>query len=208
MKTAQLSGSIRESVGKKDAVLLRKAGKVPAVLYGAGTQTHFSVEAWPIHKLVVNPNVYQVELDIEGTKTTAIVKEVQFHPVTDEVLHVDFLELQKGKALKIRLPLRITGNSIGVKNGGRLMVNFRKVDLFGLPSAFPEDVTIDITNLRIGQSLRVRDLKAEGVTFLNDPAAVVVQVKMARGAVDEAEDEAEDGEEGEAASAEGEKAAE
>lgn len=192
MKTVQLSGSARQNVGKKDAVTLRKSGKVPAVLYGAGSQYHFSLEALPVHKLIVNPNVYQIELDIEGTVKKAIVKEVQFHPVTDEVLHIDFLELAADKPVKLKLPVRITGNSLGVKNGGKLMVNFRKVDVIGLPGAFPDDVTIDITPLRIGMSIRVRDLSFDGLTFLNDPAAMVVQVKMARGAVDATEDEEED----------------
>lgn len=192
MKTVQLSGSARQNVGKKDAVTLRNSGKVPAVLYGAGKQYHFALEALPVHKLIVNPNVYQIELNIEGTVKKAIVKEVQFHPVTDEVLHIDFLELAADKPVKLKLPVRITGNSLGVKNGGKLMVNFRKVDVIGLPGAFPDDVTIDITPLRIGMSIRVRDLSFDGLTFLNDPAAMVVQVKMARGAVDATEDEEED----------------
>jgi large subunit ribosomal protein L25 len=204
MKTVQLSGSVRQNVGKKDAVSLRNSGKVPAVLYGAGTQTHFSVEALPMSKLVVNPNVYQIELDIEGTKSNAIIKEVQFHPVTDEIIHVDFLQLSADKPVKLKLPLRLTGNSLGVRNGGKLLVNFRKVDVIGLPSAFPDDITVDITDLRIGMSVRVRDLSFDGITFLNDPAAMVVQVKMARGAVDEEteDEEGEGAEEGAEAAAE------
>ena len=203
MKTVQLSGSVRQNVGKKDAVSLRKSGKIPAVLYGAGTQTHFSVEALPMSKLVVNPNVYQIELDIDGAKSNAIIKEVQFHPVTDEIIHVDFLQLSADKPVKLKLPLRLTGNSLGVRNGGKLLVNFRKVDVIGLPSAFPDDITVDITDLRIGMSVRVRDLSFDGLTFLNDPAAMVVQVKMARGAVDAGEDEeGEEAEEGAEAAAE------
>jgi large subunit ribosomal protein L25 len=194
MKTVQLSGSVRQNVGKKDAVSLRNSGKVPAVLYGAGTQTHFAVDALPMSKLVITPNVYQIELDIEGTKNNAIIKEVQFHPVTEEIIHVDFLQLSEDKPVKLKLPLRLTGNSLGVRNGGKLLVNFRKVDVVGLPSAFPDDITVDITDLRIGMSVRVRDLSFDGLTFLNDPAAMVVQVKMARGAVD-AEEGEEEGEE-------------
>tara|TARA_R110001592_G_scaffold307299_2_gene580892 strand:- start:424952 stop:425566 length:615 start_codon:yes stop_codon:yes gene_type:complete len=197
MKTVQLSGSVRQNVGKKDAVSLRNSGKVPAVLYGAGTQTHFAVDALPMSKLVITPNVYQIELDIEGTKNNAIIKEVQFHPVTEEIIHVDFLQLSEDKPVKMKLPLRLTGNSLGVRNGGKLLVNFRKVDVVGLPSAFPDDITVDITDLRIGMSVRVRDLSFDGLTFLNDPAAMVVQVKMARGAVD-AEEEGDEDEEAEA----------
>lgn len=198
MKTVQLSGSARQNVGKKDAVTLRKSGKVPAVLYGAGTQTHFAIDALPMSKLVVTPNVYQIELDVEGTKNKAIIKEVQFHPVTGDILHVDFLQLADDKPVKLKLPLRLTGNSLGVKNGGKLLVSFRKVDVIGLPSAFPDDITVDITDLRIGTSVRVRDLSYDGLTFLNDPAAMVVQVKMARGAVDAEEEGEEEGEEAEA----------
>lgn len=205
MKTVQLSGSVRQNVGKKDAVSLRKSGKVPAVLYGAGTQTHFSVVALPMSKLVITPNVYQIELDLDGKKSNAIIKEVQFHPVTEEIIHVDFLELSADKPVKLQLPLRLEGNSLGVRNGGKLLVNFRKVDVIGLPSAFPDNITVDITDLRIGTSVRVRDLSWDGLTFLNDPAAMVVQVKMARGAVDaeEGEEEGEEAAEGaEAAAAE------
>lgn len=200
MKTAQLSGSTRENVGKKEAAALRKAGKVPAVLYGAGEQTHFSVDALPMSKLVITPNVYKIELDINGTKKDAIIQDIQFHPVTDDIIHVDFLELQEGKPVKVALPLRFTGNAIGVRNGGKLLVNFRKLNVFGLAKDMPEDISLDITNLRIGKSLRIKDINLEGLKLLHDQNAVAVMVKMARGAVDSDDDEEEG--EGEEATAE------
>lgn len=199
MKRAQLSGSLRENVGKKGAAAERKAGNVPAVLYGAGEPHHFAVNAMALGKLVFTPDVFLVELDLNGTKKEAIIKDVQFHPVTDEVLHADFLELQDGKEVKLKMPVRITGNSIGVRNGGKRMVLFRKVDVKGLPNALPEEVVVDVTPLKIGQSIRIKDLKSDGVEFLNEPNAVVVQIRAARGAAAGSEDEDEEGEGEEAA---------
>lgn len=196
MKKAQLSGSIRANVGKKDATAVRNAGQVPCVLYGSGEQTHFSVRSVDIEKLIFSPDVYQVELDLDGTKKMAIIQAKQMHPVKDTAMHVDFLELVDNKPIKVRLPLRTTGSAIGVMNGGKLRVPNRSLRVVGLPGDIPDAITIDISKVRIGQSIRISSLNIPGVTF-NEPAeAVVVSVKMARGAVNDAEDEEE--EEGEA----------
>lgn len=191
MKTAQLSGSPRANVGKKDAAALRNAGLVPCVLYGTGEQTHFSVKSVDIEKIVFSPEVYQVELDVEGKKAKAIIRELQQHPVKDTIQHVDFLELTADKPVKIGLPVRLTGSSRGVMNGGRLMQVFRKLNVVGLAKDLPDAITLDIAPLRIGQSIRVKDVQIPGVTVLDPANAVVVSVKMARGAVvkDEEEDE-------------------
>ncbi len=193
MKKAQLSGSLRTNVGKKDATALRNAGQVPCVLYGQGEQTHFSVRSVDVEKLIFSPDVYQVELDVDGKKTTAIIKDLQMHPVKDKPMHVDFYELDDSKPVKIMLPLRTKGAAIGIMNGGKLRQPYRKLKVAGVPSKLPEDVTVDITNLRIGQSVRISDLSADGVEFLDPANAVVLSIKMARGAVaDEAiEEEAE-----------------
>ncbi|TXC85146.1 50S ribosomal protein L25/general stress protein Ctc [Luteibaculum oceani] len=206
MKKVKLSGSPRENVGKKESVALRNAGNVPAVLYGGEKQVHFSVSRLDVAKVIYTPDVYNVELDINGESYNAIVKDVQFHPVTDAIVHIDFLELIPNKEVKIKLPVKIVGNSIGVRNGGKLMVMFRKLDVRGLPEAIPSEFEVDITKLRIGTSIRVKELSAEGLTFLNNPNAMVVQVRTARGAVDTDDEEDEEGE-GEAAATE-EKAAE
>lgn len=203
MKKAQLSGSLRANVGKKDAGALRREGLVPCVLYGTGEQTHFSVRAVDVHKIIFSPDVYQVEIDIDGTKKVAIIQDLQMHPVKDTALHVDFLELSDDKPVKVSLPLRATGSAIGVMNGGKLRQPYRKLRMLGLPSALPEAVTVDITDMKIGSSVRVSELEVEGVEFLEPATAVVLSVKMARGAVEDEEEE-EEGEEG----AEGEESSE
>ncbi len=192
MKVAQLSGSSRANVGKKDAKALRDAGQVPCVLYGQGTQTHFSVKDITIEKMVYNPDVFQFELDVDGKKTKAIIQEIQQHPVTDKVMHVDFLELDDKKPVKVALPVRLTGSSRGVMAGGKLMQVFRRLKVVGLPGELPDAITIDITKLRIGQSVRVGDLETEGLKFVDAKNAVVVAVKMARGASKAAEMDEED----------------
>lgn len=196
MKKAQLSGSLRANVGKKDAKALRRAGMVPCVLYGTGEQIHFSVRSVDMEKLIFSPDVYQVELDIDGTKKTAIIQEKQMHPVKDKPVHVDFLELSDDKAVRVRLPLRTTGAAIGVINGGKLRIPNRSLRVLGLPADLPEAITVDVSSLRIGQSIRVSDLEFPGVTILEPADAVVAGVKMARGAVnDEEEEEGEEEEE-------------
>jgi len=196
MKVSQLSGSLRTNVGKKDAKALRDAGLVPCVLYGLGTQTHFSIKNISIEKLVYNPDVFQIELDIDGTKASAVIQDIQQDPITDKIKHVDFLQLDAKKPVKIGLPVRLTGASRGVLAGGKLMQVFRRLKVVALPGDLPEAITIDITKLRIGQSVRVADLKEQNpsLTFTDPTRAVVVAVKMARGAskAAEADDEDED----------------
>lgn len=194
MKVAQLSGSPRANVGKKDAKALRDSGQVPCVLYGQGTQTHFSLSDIKVEKLVFNPDVFNIELDIDGKKTNAIIQEIQQNPITDKVMHIDFLELDPKKPVKVALPVRLTGASRGVLAGGRLMQVFRRLRVVGLPADLPEAIVIDITKLRIGQSIRVKDLENDGLSISEAKNAVVVAVKMARGAskAAEADDEDED----------------
>lgn len=193
MKKAQLSGSLRANVGKKDAKALRNAGLVPCVLYGQGEQTHFSVRSVDVEKLIFSPDVFQVEIDIDGTKKSAIIQDLDMHPVKDKPLHVDFLELSDDKPVKLQLPLRHTGSPIGVMNGGKLRQPYRKLRVVGLPGDLPEAITVDIAHLRIGQAIRISDINSDGLTFLEPANAVVLAVKMARGAVADEEEE-EDGE--------------
>ncbi|MFN5416580.1 MAG: 50S ribosomal protein L25/general stress protein Ctc [Flavobacteriia bacterium] len=195
MKVSKLSGSVRANVGKKDAKAVRNAGRVPCVLYGQGTQTHFSASAIDIEKLVFTPEVYQVELDIDGVKSKAIIKDLQQDPIKDTVRHIDFLQLDDKKPVKVGLPVRLTGASRGVLAGGKLLQVFRRLTVVALPGDLPDSVTIDITKLRIGQSIRVSQIEADGLKFLEPANAVVVSVKMARGAAkgsDAGDDEEED----------------
>ena len=195
MKTAQLSGSLRTSVGKKDATAVRNAGLDPCVLYGQGEQTHFAVKRNDIEKIVVSPNVYQVELEIEGKKARGIIRELQQHPTKGTVQHVDFLELSDTKPVKVGLPVKLTGSSRGVMAGGKLMQVFRRLNCIGLPQDLPESIVLDIANLKIGKSIRVSAIEIPGVTILDPANAVVVSVKMARGATKPADDDDDEEEE-------------
>jgi large subunit ribosomal protein L25 len=189
MKTAQLSGSLRTNVGKKDATALRNAELVPCVLYGLGEQTHFSVKRNDIDKIVYSPEVYQVELDIDGKKAKAIIRELQQHATKDTIQHVDFLELSDSKLVRVGLPVRLTGSSRGVMAGGKLLQSFRHLTCVGLPQDLPDAITLDIAKLKIGKSIRVGTIEIPGVKFLDPANAVVVAVKMARGAVKPADDD-------------------
>lgn len=208
MKTLSLSGSIRENVGKKGAIELRRQGRVPAVLYGGEKQTHFSLSYNDAKKLIVTTDVFVVELELEGKKTKAIVQEVQIHPVTDRTIHLDFLEISDSKPFKIQLPVRLEGFSRGVRNGGRLRQNFRKINVSGLEKDLPEAIVIDITPLKIGDKKRVADISLSGLTFLDPENAVVVGIQTARAIIeDEEEEELEEGAEGAATEGSGEGAA-
>ena len=189
MKKAQLSGSLRSNVGKKDAASLRNAGMVPCVIYGQGTQTHFAVKRTELDKIVFSPEVFQVELDLDGKKVNGIIQELQQHPTKDTIQHVDFLELSDSKKVRVKLPVRLTGSARGVLAGGKLMTVFRNLQCVGLPGDLPDSITLDIAKLKIGMSIRVKNIEIPGVTILDPANAVVVSVKMARGAVKGADDD-------------------
>ena len=183
MKTASLSGSSRESVGSKDAKQLRKEERIPAVLYGGDEQIHLHLPVVPVEKLVYNPDVFKIELEVGGKTYPTILKEVQFHPVTDKILHVDFLQLFDDRPVVVNIPVRTKGSSVGVLNGGRLAINHRTLTLRGLPGDIPEHVTLDITKLDISDVIRVRDIEAEKFTIIQAASDVVVSVKRTRAAM-------------------------
>ncbi|MDE0918068.1 MAG: 50S ribosomal protein L25 [Flavobacteriales bacterium] len=203
MKTASLSGSLRENVGKKGASAIRKSGSIPGVLYGGQDQTHFTVEENSINKLVFNPDVFYIELDIDGKKVHCILQDIQFHPVTDRIVHIDLLEVVPGKEVRVNLPLRSEGTAEGVMNGGRIATLFRRVPVKGMIEKIPEAITVDITPLVIGSTVRVRDLNIEGCTILLNESVLLFACKRTRLAV--ADEDLESGEaEGAAEGAEGE----
>jgi large subunit ribosomal protein L25 len=183
MKKAQLSGSVRSNVGKKDAALTRNSGLVPCVVYGSGEQTHFSVKTIDIERIVYSPDVYQVELDIEGKKVNGVIRELQQHPITGKIQHVDFLQLEVNRPVRVELPVRIVGSAKGVMSGGKLMQAYRRLRVVGLPADLPESITLNVSSLKIGKSIRVGNINIPGVTILDPHASVVVSVRMARGAV-------------------------
>ena len=183
MKTASLSGSLRENVGKKDADTLRKNGRVPGVLYGGEEQIHFHVDNITLEKLVYTPDAYRFDFEVNGKTYPTIIKDMQFHPVNDKIQHMDMLQLFDDKPVTVELPVRTSGNSIGVRNGGRLAISYRSLKVRGLPNDLPEAIVADITNLKIGDAARVKDLSIEGCEILAAENAVVVDVKRTRAAM-------------------------
>jgi large subunit ribosomal protein L25 len=204
MKSLGLTGTKR-AIGTKDAKKLRANGQVPCVVYGGAENIHFSVDAIALDKFIYTPHVFQVELDIDGEKINAVIQHSQFHPVTDATLHIDFIQLFEDKPAIVALPVVLKGNSIGVRNGGQLSLRKRKMKIKGLPSALPEDISVNIEKLRIGQSIKVADVAALNpkLEFAGNPNDVIVAVKTSRAAVADGEDEEEEGEEGAEAPAEG-----
>ncbi len=201
MKKVSMSGSLRENVGKKDAKKNRKEGKVPCVLYGGKEQIHFQMEEKAFKKIVFTPEVFILNISIEGKEYTAMMQDIQYHPVSDAILHADFLEVLPGKLISIGVPVTLTGTSIGVLAGGKLIQKLRKVRVKGLIDDLPEDLTVDITEIGIGGSFKMKDLELENLELLDPPNSVIVRVKTAR-VVEEIEEEEEEGVEGEAAEGE------
>jgi len=198
MKSITINGSQRESVGKKATKALRNAGQVPCVLYGGDKPVHFSAPELAFSKLVYTPNAHTVVIALDnGVTFNAVLQDLQFHPVTDRILHVDFYQLFEDKEIALNIPVNLVGNSKGVKNGGVLRRNNRKLRIKALPANLPDFIEIDITPLKIGDKVAVGDLPKEGYTFLHTDNTVVCQIKTARTAIvtDDEEEETE-GEEG------------
>ncbi len=201
MKTVSLSGSLRENVGKKDAKLQRSLGKVPCVIYGGKEQKHFTLNQIDFKKIIFTPEVFVVKIDLNGTSFETILQDIQYHPVTDEVLHADFLELTPGKLVTLAIPVKLQGTAPGIIKGGKLRVKLRKLRVKGLIEDMPEHIIIDVTNLDLGKSTKVKEVINDKLQFLDPASAVIVSVKTARGLADD-EEEGEEGEseEGEAES--------
>ncbi|MBT4737750.1 MAG: 50S ribosomal protein L25/general stress protein Ctc [Flavobacteriales bacterium] len=199
MKSLAISVIEREKVGKSNTRSLRNQGNVPCVLYGGEKQVCFYAHENDFRNIVNTPDVYVVELDISGNKTRAIMKDIQFHPVTDRILHIDFLEVFEDKEITISIPVILNGLSIGVRNGGNLMFRRRKIITRGLIDKMPDAIELDIEHLKIGQFIYIKDLDQDGCEFLAPDNSVVVGVKTARAAIEEEveEDEELEGEEGE-----------
>ncbi len=189
MNSIAISGSPRENVGKRDAKELRYAGKVPAVLYGGKEQVHFAVDAPSLRDLVYTADVNFAEIEIAGKKTKAILKDIQFHPLTEQILHIDFLQLFDDKKVTMEIPVKLTGTSPGVKLGGKLVQKLRKLKVNAFPKDMPQYVEVSLEPLEVGKSTRVRDLKSEGYTITNVSEDTIVSVIMSR-ALKQAEQEA------------------
>ena len=188
MKSITIKGSKRESVGKVATKALRNAGMVPCVIYGGNEPVHFSAEEKAFKKLVYTPDVFTASLDVDGQKTTAILQDIQFHPVSDRILHVDFYQLFDDKEVTMKIPVKLTGTSPGVLNGGSLRFTNRKLKIKALPANLPDYVTADISELKIGSKLLVTSLFNDEYTFMHPDNTVVVQVRTSRNATEDEEE--------------------
>jgi large subunit ribosomal protein L25 len=196
MKTLAISVKERQNVGKSNTRALRNQGNVPCVLYGGEKQVTFYAHENDFRKLVYTPETFIAELNIDGSKVRAILQDIQFHPVTDKILHIDFLEVIEGKPITVTLPVILEGAAPGVKNGGNLMFRRPKIITKGLAARLPDAINLNIEHLKIGMFIYIKDIEIDGCEFLAPGNSVIVGVKTARAAIEE-EVEAEEEIEGE-----------
>ena len=189
MKSFAISGSPRENVGKRDAKELRYQGLIPAVLYGGKTQTHFAVPVAELKPVIYTPVVHFIDITVGNVKSTAIIQDIQFHPLTEQILHVDFLELDEKKPIAIEIPIHLTGTSPGVKMGGKLVQKLRKLRIKALPKDHLDTIDVSIEGLDVGKSVRVGDLKFDKLVITNAKEDTIVSVTTSR-ALRQAEQEA------------------
>ncbi len=192
MKSITIKGSERESVGKSATKAVRNAGLVPCVLYGGVQEAvHFTAEEKAFKGLVYTPNVHTVVIELEGGKSfNAILQDIQFHPVSGSILHMDFYQLHEDKEITMEVPVKLLGNSRGVMGGGVLNLNLRKLKVRALPANLPDFVEADITNLEMGNKLYVTDLVTNNYKVLHTDNTVVAQVRISRAAMKAAQEAA------------------
>jgi large subunit ribosomal protein L25 len=194
MKSLEIKASLRKNTGKQESAAARRQGIVPCVMYGGKDIIHFGVTENELRHLLYTPHVYLVNLNVDGKKYNAILKEAQFHPVSDKAIHLDFVEVAEDKPCTVLLPISLSGNSIGLKAGGKLRQRKRNLKVSGLIKDIPETLDIDITKLRIGGVIKVAQLKFKNLTILDSPQVMVVGVvasRIAKGGAEEVEEEEE-----------------
>ena len=202
MKSITINGSKRESLGKSSTKALRNAGKVPCVVYGGEKPVHFSADEISFSKLVYTPNAHTVVISLDDkSEMNAVIQDIQFHPVSEKILHIDFLQLFEGKEVTMTIPVRFEGNAPGVRNqGGNLSKNKRKLSVRALPKDLPDYILADISSLNLNDKITIADVSEETFKFLHPDNMVICQVKMSRASLslstDEEGEEGEDGEEG------------
>ena len=184
MKTFALSATKRtaEQVGKKASKLMRRENILPAVLYGGKETLHLCVKEEDLRGLIYTPNIYLVELDVEGTKYSAVLKEAQFHPVSDHILHIDLLEVREEKPIVMKVPVKLEGYAAGVKAGGKLTQERRSLKVRAPYTLIPERLVVDVTPLRLGKTIQVKELSYENLELVDAPETVVCAVKLTRAA--------------------------
>ena len=210
METIEIIGYKRANLGKKNSNKLREEGNVPCVVYGGDEQIHFHAPMILFRELVYTPGANFVKLNIEGIEKDVILQDIQFHPVSEVILHADFLELQDNKKVKMDIPVKIIGDSPGVQQGGKILIRIRKLSVMAYPKNMPEFVEVDISELQLGKSIKVEDILKEQYEILNSPLVSIVSVNIPRVKIEieEDEEEGEEGDEGEGAKTEGDAAKE
>ena len=197
METIEIIGYKRANLGKKDSKKLREDGNVPCVIYGGDEQIHFHAPMILFRDLVYTPGANFVKLNIEGLEIDAILQDIQFHPVSEIILHADFLQLKDDKKIKMEIPVKIIGDSPGVQQGGKILMRIRKLSLMAYPKNMPSFVEVDISGLELGKSIKVEELLSEDYDILNSPLVSVVSVNIPRVKIEvEEEEEETEGEEG------------
>ena len=199
MKSITIQGTKRESVGKKSTKALRDAELVPCVVYGGAETLNFSATEKSFKGLVYTPEAHTVSIEVDGKTIPAVLQDIQFHPLTDKILHADFYQLSDDKPVVMEVPVRLTGRAKGVVAGGAMRQTYRKLKVKAIPANLPDEIVVDVTPLKIGSKLYVGAIKAEGFSFMHPDNAVVVAVKMSRtaakgGAADDEEEETAEGE--------------
>jgi large subunit ribosomal protein L25 len=188
MKSIEIKAHLREHYGKKSSNSLRAEGNVPCVMYGGKENIHFYAHENSFRKLVYTPEVYLVNLEIDDKSYKAVMKDIQFHPVSDRLQHIDFMQVFEDKPVTISIPIKITGESVGVKAGGKLRIKRRSLRVKGLAADIPDHFTIDISKIQIGQSIKIGDLSFDKLEIIDTKRAMVVAVAVSRVSVKEEEE--------------------
>jgi len=186
MEIIEIKGTKREVLGRKTALDLRRVDQVPSVLYGGKDIVHFYAHEFEFKKIIFTPNVYVVNLDVDGKKIKCILQETQYHPLSDKLVHADFLEIEESKPVSIKIPVKLTGVSEGVKQGGKLSIKMRTLKVKGLVKNLPDVLEVDITKLGLGQSIKIDTLVFPNLEILESKSAIVCVVNATRGSVKEA----------------------
>ena len=183
MKTFELSGSVRTELGQKASAELRKQDLIPCVLYGCKKEnTNFTVAKSAVRKLIYSPEVFEVKLTIDNKVCSAVIKEIQFHPVSDNILHIDFLEVDDKKPIVFKVPVKTEGLAVGVKAGGKLSLEMKRMKVKGLCKNIPECVTVNVENLEVGKSIKAGELSFPNIEIVDNKESLVVCVKSTRAA--------------------------
>ncbi len=206
MKTIEIKGSLRKELGKKSSKQLRKAGNVPCVIYGNENNIHFYAHENRFKKLIYTHEAHLVKLNLDDQEYKAILQDKQFHPVTDRLLHADFVQISENKPVIIDIPITVTGESVGVKAGGKLTIKRRHLKVKGMAENIPEELFVDVTDLKIHNSLKVGDLSFDNIELLDSKIVTVVTVGTARVALKTEEEEAAEAAAAAEAASEGEEA--